>query len=353
MRLSTKIINLLRIISFPFSFIFYWLVKYRNISYDLGLFKAFNIEIPVISVGSISAGGSGKTPLTEYIARYFLSKGIKTGIIFRGYKKIADGIVVVSEGKLLNNTANVSGDEAYMVANSLLQKFNNFVIISSKDRVKAAQMLKDKYKVDIIILEDAFQHRKIKRNLDIVILDKKKFNSDLRERVLLPSGNLREPINSIKRANIVFLNNKFEKYNSLSIIKTFNKPVINCEYKFSNFLNTRGELLPEELKSKKTILFSGIANNASFSGIIKELNLKVKSNFEYPDHYSYSESDISILKNNFSGDEIFLTTEKDFVKVKDIDEFCIKYPVYFLKFEFCIRNNLNILYKYLDSLIIK
>ena len=100
-------------------------------------------------------------------------------------------------------------------------------------------------------------------------------------------------------------------------------------------------------------MFSGIANNASFFGIAKELNYKLAFIYEYPDHYLYSKPDINYLKNNFSGDEIFLTTEKDFVKVKDIDGFCSNYPVYFLKFEFCIRNNLDILNNYLEKLIIK
>ena len=176
---SAKLIRLLlRIAALPYATI----IALRNVGFDLGLLRSYKIDIPVISIGNITAGGTGKTPIVIWLCNLLAGRNIKTAIISRGYK---------------SKTGTLGDEAAMMVKNCPLAK-----IITNSDRVSSAHKAIEKYDVEAIVLDDAFQHRRIKRDLDIIAIDATcPFGFDR----ILPSGLLRESPNSLKRAQAVII----------------------------------------------------------------------------------------------------------------------------------------------------
>ena len=284
----------------PLSYLYGGVAALRNYLYDRGFLKTYGVPVPVVSVGNLSAGGTGKTSLVRFLAGE-LSKKAHLCILLRGYKRSTKGALIVSEGKgpLVGHLE--AGDEAFMLA-KLLKRVS---VVVSEDRYEGALRAVRDLKAELILLDDGFQHRRLKRNLDIVLLRKR----DLSDR-LLPAGLLREPLGSLKRADAIVLSYQDLEPFSFSfgdkkIFKMFRK-----DWHFKD--QTFAEIPLEELKGKEVIAFAGLGSNEQFFATLKRLGFILKDTLSFPDHYHYR--DFKPKKG-----EIYITTLKDMVKLPPCD----------------------------------
>lgn len=342
----------------PFSWLFRIIVFIRNKLYDYDYIKRVFLNAKVISIGNISAGGTGKTPLVEFLAKYILKKGKFVIIITKGYKRESDDMQVVEFGyKNTDNklTTQNFGDESIM----LMENFSNVkkksgLLIASENKRSGAKLADSKFKPEVIIIDDGFQHRKINRDLDIVIL-----NIAYKGR-LLPAGNFREPYSSTKRADIKLMNYKFENETAFNRTKLGHIP--GFKYELEGFYNLNGELL--DRTPVKTVAFCGIGDPNSFKKMLEISEIKIQKFFEFPDHYNYENKDIQNITDSFksSGSDVILTTQKDFVRFKYSEEinnkenniikdFLNNYPVYFSKIRLKFLENQDILFDKIYDLI--
>lgn len=295
-----------------FSYIFLFFVKVRLFLYESGILKSYKIkDVKVISVGNISLGGTGKTPVTIEIAKNLLTNGYKISVLLRGYKRKDKGeILTVSDGKKIFYTAEQCGDEAYLIAKKL-----KCPVVVSKNRIKGAKYLKEKFQVDFIILDDGFQHLKLQRDIDIVLVTQKSLNEKV---FLLPAKKYREPISHLKRASFIVVtkiyNRKKLKINCLLLKHLINRKVYVAEIILNNFIDINGNLIDKNLfKGKKVAIFCGIAQPEYFEKLLIENQIIVKEKIYFPDHHFFSEKDYRRL--NSIENYPLITTEKDIVKL--------------------------------------
>lgn len=297
--------------SLKFCSIFYGIgSKFKNFLYDNKILSSQKVNAYVISVGNFTTGGVGKTPVVAEIARYFVDKGERVAIISRGYggKLNNKNINIISDGINLYHKADMAGDEAYWLAVNL----NLCVVITCSNRVKAANYAIEKYGVTKIILDDGFQHRKIARDLDIVLVDSDKMFGNEN---LLPAGPLREGMEGFKRLNkliVVSKNIKHSKAEKLANIISKKQGVETCICKIEPdyvYNIKTGEHLQH---NADIIAMSAIGQPEQFYNFL-EPNFKIKQKITFDDHHQYSIDDIKNLKGNI------VTTEKDAVKLALLD----------------------------------
>lgn len=327
--------NFFRALSVIFVPLFGLGVWIRNRFYDWGLFKSQQIGVPVISVGNISTGGTGKTPFSIWLIEQLLAEGKRPAYLSRGYGRSTSGFLKVEVGMGSNEV----GDEARMVAG----RYPDVVVAVCEDRVSGAKKLVAEYHADVIVLDDAFQHRRIKRDLDIVLIDGGK---PPHRDTLLPAGNLRELRGALQRADVVLFTKTPDQNSAENLAKRYSK------YR-PGFLSFRGEqliaasqpdsaiALPIEQK-RSAFAFSGIARPGQFQATLEASGLEVKGQLNFPDHHAFKPADLAKINDKFaslltpkndSGREaILVTTEKDYWRLRDnIKE--IDHPVYFIRLE--------------------
>ncbi|RUM32320.1 MAG: tetraacyldisaccharide 4'-kinase, partial [Aquifex sp.] len=259
----------------PLSLLYGKIINLRNSLYDRGILKVKKLPVPVISVGNISAGGSGKTSFVIHLAN--LLKDKKVCILSRGYKRKSKGTLIVSEYGNVKATWEEAGDEPYLMAKIL----PHVSVVVSEDRYKGGVLALEKLSPEVIILDDGFQHRKLHRDLNILLLKKK----DLSDK-LLPAGNLREPLREIRRADIIVLT--YQEVNPFDFFT--GKPTFKMFREFCCLLNSSFEEIPLDfLKDKEVIAFSGLGDNEQFEKILKKLGIKVKKFIPFKDHHDYSD----------------------------------------------------------------
>ncbi|MDD5167074.1 MAG: tetraacyldisaccharide 4'-kinase [Candidatus Omnitrophica bacterium] len=256
------------------------------------------LDCKVISVGNITLGGTGKTSLVEFITRYLKEKGRKVAVISRGYKR----------------KAATMGDEPYMLS----QKLGDVPVLVDPDRRRAAKQAEEKYGADTAILDDAFQQWRIKKDLEVVAIDA---TDPFGNRHLLPRGILREPLSSLKRAD-VFVLTKTNLNPDIQDIKDFLRQVnpqaeiFEAIHKPMDFYNLREPakiLKTDALKTKSVALFSGIGDPDSFQNLILSLGIDIGLSFEFPDHHNYTKEDLEKIVRGCRNKNIdtLVTTEKD------------------------------------------
>jgi tetraacyldisaccharide 4'-kinase len=264
--------------------------------------RAYRFSCKLISVGNIVLGGTGKTPLVEYLANFLKREGKKIAILSRGY----------AQGQNLN-------DEPKMLKDNL----KDIPIIVDKDRLRAIQRAIRDYKVDTVILDDGFQQWQIKKDLEIVTID---VTNPFGNGKLIPRGILREPLDGLKRAQIIVLTKTNLNPDTLDL-KVFLEGInpyffiFEAEYLPLGFyrLNQRELISFSFFKDKKVILFSGIAEPDSFEELILNMDIAVKEHIVFPDHHFYRKIDIEKIKaeGKRNNTNIFITTQKDAVRLKD------------------------------------
>jgi tetraacyldisaccharide 4'-kinase len=303
------------------------LVKLREQLYKKGLLQSKRLSCPVISIGNLTIGGSGKTPMTINIAEFIRHLGYGVAIISRGYKGQAEKIGgVVCDGRKICMGPDTAGDEPFMVA----QRLKTVPVIVGKDRFKAGILAIQEFKPDVLLLDDAFQHLKLHRDIDLVLLDS---NDPLGNTYLFPRGTLRETASALSRGDAVILTRSdIENPASLGQIKKHfpRKPIFHSfhipyVYKIvsGNHLQSRDRPTISSkydfdiFKNKRVFAFSGIASNDDFRRTIESFQCKLENFSGFPDHHQYSDKELDKMARSATdlSVEFIFTTEKDYVRI--------------------------------------
>jgi tetraacyldisaccharide 4'-kinase len=297
----------------PFSWLYGLVIACRNKAFDLGLLKSVDVGVPVISVGNITVGGTGKTPLVEYIVGVCLSKRQRVAVVSRGYKRETSGVLVVSNGKQVLVDAAKGGDEPVQIA----KKFPRAIVVVGERRVDAARVAVNELNADMIVLDDGFQHRYLKRDLDIVVLDSRK---NLFKLPMIPTGERREPLKALRRAHLIAFSKTDESTGWWNEgLDIFNAPTIEYNYRIDRVVNVGSYNTPSvsDVKGKKVVLFSGIGDHQGFIRQMKRAGLDVVGDLKFPDHHTYSVADLREIDSlrSTKGTNSILTTEKDIVRL--------------------------------------
>ena len=330
-------------------------VAIRNGLFDIGLLRSKKVNVPVISVGNLSAGGSGKTPLVELLARRLMQAGRKVAIISRGYKRQSTGTLVVSNGGVQCAEAAAAGDEPAQMAS----KLTGAVVVVDERRSRGAEYAIQKFGADVILLDDGFQHRYLKRDVDIVVIPVNEVEKPGR---LLPAGNRREPISSLRRASFIALSRcesleDFSKANAI-LQKRIQKPVIGLTTKVSAFRRASSRFSVDlgGLKGKTAIAFSGIGTPRAFVRTVQALGLELKRHVVFPDHHAYEAGDLRSLETLMkdSGADYCITTEKDVARLSspndEVKRFIEQTPLFFVEIEQSVIAGEIVLHQIIDSL---
>jgi tetraacyldisaccharide 4'-kinase len=316
--------NFLKRLMLPIAYLYGFIIYIRNLCYDKLYFKSYTSSLPVISVGNVTAGGSGKTPFCAYLAKSLYRNGHKPVILSRGYKGSVQGPHLVNE----EDDAKYVGDEPKMFSHSLKEECK---VVVSKKRSFGAHYISSKNLGSIIVLDDGFQHRALKRDLDIVLVDASS-NESLKEVFdgeLLPVGRLREqPKLAFKRADVILFVKKCVAKNKelcegsdrkqyADFLRKINyfKPFFEVGIYPQTFYDVYSGAVVnlEEFRGKVGRAITGIAVPQSFFSLLKGTGIKLEREFKYPDHHYFLESDWVRAVKSFSG-PIF-TTMKDAVKL--------------------------------------
>ena len=300
--------SVIRFLVFPLSIIFKFVTDIRNKLYDCNFLKSEKINVPVISVGNLSTGGTGKTPLVDFII-YNLKRDYNISVLSRGYNRKSKGFIEIKN----SDNPSLVGDEPFLIKSN----HSEVLVFACEDRVEGAKKIISENNTNLILLDDAFQHRKISRNLDIVLTD---YNNLFYKDYLLPYGNLRESRNNINRADVIIVTKCPLDFNKADAIKIKNQinpkktqSLFFSQIKYSEILFGFKELSFKSIRNSKLTLVTGIANSQPLKEYLKKNNVNF-DHFDYPDHYNYSRKDVNKIlattKNN-----IILTTKKDYYKL--------------------------------------
>lgn len=334
---------LIFILLYPLSLIYRLIISIRIWLYKTNILKSQDSGLFVISIGNLTTGGTGKTPVVTELAKHFSTDDtFKTAVISRGYGKKSENEIteVKVNNKILINDPDICGDEALMLANMI----DNITILTGADRVKVSEQAKNKYNCNLILLDDAFQHLRIKRDINILLVDAKNMFGNNQ---LLPLGPLREPLSSIDRSDIILLINKEISdipVKATDVLNSYNKPLFNAYYKFDGFINLRTNELVNALNTTRIIIVSGIARPEYFIKHLETMPFEIKAKEIYPDHKKYTFDDVKSINSSIAqtGSQAIITTQKDAVKlIPFLDDFSV--PVYAIKMkmEFDIEEILN------------
>jgi tetraacyldisaccharide 4'-kinase len=342
---KNKVIQLLLL---PLSGLYTLIIELRNILYDREWFNIHRFPLPVVSVGNLLAGGTGKTPLTMLLIEKLSAKYNSIVVISRGYGRTSSGTLVVSDGNGKIENADVGGDEPVMVAN----KFLKIPIIVSEQRAAGIKLAMQRFSPQIILLDDAFQHRSVFRDVNILLID---INKNPCHEKMIPAGNRREPLKAITRADIIIYT-KSRKQNieadPFRLSKWYNGESYTSAYVPGRFRNimTGDYLSLNDLANKAVIAFSGIAVPGYFEQSLKELNIKLHHLFVFPDHYVYKQNDFDMIKSKSLAHDckLIITTEKDAVKIGN--DYFSGFDLLVLEMDVKIENDINLIQK-IENLI--
>jgi tetraacyldisaccharide 4'-kinase len=306
------VLSFISIVLIPFSWLFAVVVRIRNWCYDAGVLSVQQVRVPVVSVGNMTTGGTGKTPLIEYLIRTFTEMGKTVAVVSRGYGRSTYGTQIVSDGKTLLGNASTAGDEPWQIA----RKFPGVAVIVDEKKIRAAQ-LATRYAVNVILLDDGFQHRALKRDMDIVVVDS---TMDLWPMRVLPAGHRREPMSSLKRATFLAFSRCSQPQKEHPEYSRFTAAPSCCmnsvPKKLVSLSNNQTVLL-KNCAGKSCIAFAGIGNPKSFEETLREIGFLIVEFVVYPDHHRYSESDIDAIREKMSRlhPDMLVTTEKDAMRL--------------------------------------
>lgn len=317
--------------------IYHFIVYIRNLLYDKKILSTYKSKVPLISVGNLTFGGTGKTPLVACLSEFFQSQGKKVAIVSRGYKgsKSSKKVFIVSDGKgHIFGGPKECGDEPFLLASWL----SDTPILISKKRISAVLHAQDQFSPDYIILDDGYQHRALSRDIDILLIDAMDPFGNYR---LPPSGTLREPIQNLGRADVVMINRAEENDVFITlrrIIRRHNKKTLIFQVgnRISELIRIGGEekLPPEQISGWNCYLFCAIGNPDAFSLNIEKLGAHILGHKYFRDHHPYTKDDLRKIENaaRKAGAAILLTTQKDMVRIKEYQTM-LSLPLYYAKLE--------------------
>lgn len=305
----------LRILLLPFSWIYGSIIFTRNLFFNWGIFKSHNIPKKSICVGNLSVGGTGKTPHVDLLVNRYIEKGLNVSTLSRGYGRSTKGIMMVQE----DSTAQDVGDEPLLYKLKYKDKLNVFV---AEKRILGIRHILNKYpNNDLIVLDDAFQHRAIKAGLNILTTD---YSNLFVDDFLMPTGNLREPAIGRKRAHIIIVSNsptELTKETKQNIIKKLNSPsqyVFFSSVEYTSIISFNHRNVPQ---AENVLLVTGIGNPSLLLDHLSH-NYNVV-HLKYKDHHRFTNNDIRHIHEKFdtfaNRNKIIVTTEKDFMRLKNFE----------------------------------
>ncbi len=332
----------LRILLYPFSIIYHIITATRNKLFDIGILQQKNFNIPIIGVGNLNTGGTGKTPNVAYIAKLLQKQNINVATLSRGYGRKSKGYILANK----EHTALQIGDEPF----ELYHNIENLHVAVCENRINGVEELLKSVKPDAIILDDNFQHRYVKPSLQILLTSYDDFFYDDH---ILPAGNLRESISGASRADIVVISkcpeNLGDEQKSTikkNIYKYTQAPVFFSTYKYGSLYSFNNKNITT---IKDIILVTGLANTDYLKSYIEQ-HYNIIEHLKYPDHYIYKEEDIKEwghkYKSNFVTGAVIITTEKDAARLQAFN-LAIEIPIMVLPIEV----DLGAAEKEFDSLI--
>ncbi len=329
-------INLLLHVLKGLSYLFLMVVSIRYFLYRTGLLRRYPLGTQVISIGNVTAGGTGKTPVTEIFARTLAAEGRKVAILSRGYRRkeapwwqrlftqVIEKPLVVSDGRRVLLDSATGGDEPYMLASNL----PGVAVVVDRNRVKAGRYAVNRLGCDTLILDDGFQYQKLKHSIEVVLVDS---TNPFGNGNLLPRGILREPVRNLKRADIIFLTKcrgdvsavkeEIRRYNTTA-------EIVECNHtpKVMKDVWSREEFPLDWLRDKTVCTLSGIASPKGFENSLRHLGAKVVWCERYADHHRYDASEVLYALNRTAdmGADALVTTEKDAVRFPRLETAPVK-----------------------------
>ncbi len=303
---------------YPFSVGYHAATSFRNALYSLGISKSTRFKTPIINVGNLSVGGSGKSPMVMYLAD-LLSRHYRTGVLSRGYGRLTKGYGITN----YDSNYKTVGDEAMQ----LFERFKNrFVIGVSENRVPGATKMISDMDLEVLVLDDAYQHRAIKAGFNILMTD---YNDPYFKDFLLPAGDLRESRSGAKRAQVIMvskcpddLTDEKKQYYLSRIKPQFNQKVFFSSIRYDENIYAKNQILPDNnLSYYEILLITGIANPKPLVQHLSKFSHKVK-HLKFKDHHNFSDADVKNILGEYQkmGDyKLILTTEKDYVRLKTFD----------------------------------
>ncbi|WP_439130492.1 tetraacyldisaccharide 4'-kinase [Polaribacter sp.] len=323
----------LRFLLFPFAIVYDIVTTVRNIFFDVGIFKQTSFQEPIIIVGNLSVGGTGKTPQIEYLIR-LLKDTYKVAVLSRGYKRKTKGYV------LLNDTHKALhvGDEPLQY----FKKFSNINVAVDENRVEGARNLIAQKSPEVILLDDAYQHRKIKGSFYVLLT---KYDDLFVDDYLLPTGNLRESSQGAKRADVILVtkcpaNLNKENQEKIKIkLQKYKQDVFFTSIAYGEIKSTKNTIRFNEIKKYKIVLITGIANPNPLLTFLNSQNINFQ-HLKYKDHHHFSSKEIVEIQQVFDAikteKKLLITTEKDYVRLKELIN-----NLYFIEIETKFLNNEN------------
>ena len=306
----------LRYVLFPLAMLFWGILFWRNLFYTFGFFVSRKLPTKVISIGNITTGGTGKTPAVIYLANILIKRGKRVAVLSRGYGRKTAGTQLVTDGNTPALDWRNFGDEPTLISKAL----SGVPVVVDEKRHRGGMFLVDRFNPDVIIMDDAFQHRAIERDVDIVLINSQDQRSDHK---LLPYGFLREPWIHLKRAHAII----FTKTNLMkpapflrSMARKSRVPRFRSVLLCGPLVSPEGEY-KEILKKNSVLALSAVGDHGGFMRTLNSAGLNVVEELAFKDHHDYTQDDVELTQKHLlkSGAEYVVTTEKDMVKLDQLD----------------------------------
>lgn len=301
------------LVAVPLSLLFSAVVRVRNFLYEKGILRTEQPPLPIISVGNLTVGGTGKTPFVLWLARLLHTRHRRVAILSRGYKGQNTGVTTVGMDGRVQATPEEVGDEAVMLARTF-----SGVVLAGRDRVRAARLAQETSGAEVSILDDGFQYRRLGRSLDILLLD-----AQQKETWMLPAGPFREPSTAIRRADLVVVTKGEtvqEQQDYAAALHIREKPLFFANPRPTALIHsTHGEWQELPLFSlayKKVVTVSGVAAPDLFHRFVREADAEIRDMMVFPDHHVYTERDWQTIISASRACDFVVTTEKDLVKLE-------------------------------------
>ena len=334
-------IKILKILLSPLTLVYWFIISIRNKLFDLNIFAQRKVNAKVISIGNITVGGAGKTPSVILITKLLKNSGIKVGILSRGYSRNSKGYQLVSNGIKQPLPVNQSGDEIFLASEEC-----QVPAAVSERRVNGAEKFLTDVDLEAIVLDDAYQHRWINRDLNILVFDQRFLTKKgLLDRNLLPLGRMREPYSAMDRADLIIINRKFSDKIELSnrLKQKFEgKNLFYGKYKSSGLYDVKNHesFSLDDFKGDKSFVVCGIARPYSFLKVLETHNIDIRNKILFKDHKEYNLREVNLIRKKFydTNCNSVVTTQKDYVKLKAFSKELDDIDIYYLKIDMEIEN---------------
>ena len=306
----------------PLLKLYQWLLEWRNWMWDQGLFATRRLSGKVISIGNLTVGGTGKTPLTLYVAKFLHQKGFRVAVLSRGYqRKKRRVLTVVSNGEKILSSPRYAGDEPYLIARSL----PGVAVAVHPDRYQVGRWAEERLGAEVHLLDDGFQHRRLWRDVNILLLDG---NESQQELHLFPRGRLREPLKGIRRADIIVITQSTPEQSSLPVMEAVKEhkstsPLFYSQRLLRGLFWVKGDREVKEIPfaSRRVVSLSGISQPHYFEEDLRRLQLEIIRSFRFRDHHWYKQRELDAVVSTARelGAEAVVTTEKDALRLSHLE----------------------------------